>query len=128
MVNLLDLVSYQVEIDVELGSDPVLHRYLDGVLLLVGHGGELQGGVDDAGDAQVQQTLAGHCATCCQVQLVCELTGMGPVVFLTATVSAGHNQDTIDGGDSAEEDNTEDSLEEDSLNTNSVSLHSFVLD
>ena len=78
--DLLNLVRDQVKVDVELGSDPVLHRDLDRVLLLVGHGGQLQGGVDDAGDAEVQQTFGGHGSACCQVQLVRQFTAIGRVI------------------------------------------------
>ena len=78
--DLLYLVRDQVKVDVELGSDPVLHRDLDRVLLLVGHGGQLQGGVDDAGDAEVQQTFGGHGSACCQVQLVRQFTAIRRVI------------------------------------------------
>ena len=54
-MNLLDLIGDQVKVDVELGTDTVLHRDLDGVLLLVGHGRQLQGGIDDVGDAEIEE-------------------------------------------------------------------------
>ena len=90
MVNLLDLVSYQIEVDVELGSDPVLHRYLDGVLLLVGHGGELQGGVHNVGNPELQQTFRGDGPASGQEEIVSELGGVGLVILLTAAVPAAH--------------------------------------
>ena len=57
MFHLLDFVCDEVEVDVELGADPVLDRDLDGVLLLVGHSGQLQGGIDNVGDAEIEETF-----------------------------------------------------------------------
>ena len=99
-VNLLDLVSYQVEVDVELGGDPVLHRDLDAVLLLVGHGGQLQGGVDNAGDAQLQETFGGDGPACCQEEVVGELGGVGLVILLSPAVPAAHRSTRGDQGGS----------------------------
>ena len=101
--DLLNLVRDQVKVDVELGSDPVLHRDLDRVLLLVGHGGQLQGGVDDGGDPEVQETLGGDSSACCEVELLCEFTGVSPVIFLTATVSTAHDHYDKESQESADE-------------------------
>ena len=90
-VDLLDLVGDQVEVDVQLGAHPVLHRDLDGVLLLVGHGGQLQGGVDDVGDAEVEEALGGDGPACREVELVCELAGVGPVILLTTVPDTHHH-------------------------------------
>ena len=90
MFHLLDLVCDEVEVDVELGADPVLDRDLDGVLLLVGHGGQLQGRVHDARDPEVEETFRGDGAARGEVQLLRELAGVGLVVLLAATVAAAH--------------------------------------
>ena len=90
-MHLLDLVGDQVKVDVELGTDAVLHRDLDGVLLLVGNGRELQGRVDDVGDAKLEEALGSDGPTCREVELARELASVGPIIFLIA-VTDTHNK------------------------------------
>ena len=103
MVHLLNLVSDQIKVNVQLGSHSVLHRDLNRVLFLIRHGGQLQGGVDDGGDPEVQETLGGDSSACCEVELLCEFTGVGPVIFLTPTVSTAHDHCNKESQESADE-------------------------
>ena len=86
-VDRVDLVGHEVEVHVELGADAVLDGDLDGVGELVGHGGELEGGVDDAGDAQVEEDARGDGARRREVEVVRQ---RGRVVVVEGLAAVGH--------------------------------------
>ena len=90
IVDVIDLIGDEVEIDVEFRGHSVLDGDLEAVLHLVGHRRQLQRGVDDTRDAQIEEEPRRDGSRRGEVELVGEGRHVVVVVLFTHLTHAHH--------------------------------------